>query len=177
MRIHGTHAGLGSRSLIYQTNACSCLEKCFSPHKVNLWFFCSCSSLCRYSWRFVSLCVYIYLAALSRTARITLEISAFPLELFPSDAMEDALQNVCGLQYVESTVKAGYREEGWHFYSRECINFKGQSLKISDIKLSNSLELFDSEPAIEEKKWLLSVKNNGLNLWLSEWRLISLSKR
>lgn len=41
--------------------------------------------------------MYIYLAALSQTVRIT-QISAFPLELFPSDAMEDALQNVCGLQ-------------------------------------------------------------------------------
>lgn len=91
------------------------------------------------------------------------------------DSREDALQKVCGLH-------SNMNPEGvWHFYSRECISIKGQSLKIYDIKLNNSLEWFHSEPASQNnnnnKKKMTFHQHSGLNLYLSDWKLISLNKR
>jgi len=58
----------------------------------------------------------------------------------------------------------GQKRKVWHFYSRECINSKGQSLKGSDIKMNTHLEPFHSGKHNNTFR-----QNNGLNLELCKW--------
>lgn len=83
------------------------------------------------------------------------EFLAFPSKLLLPGATEDALQRGCGRHCTVGGLHSKVDSEGvWHFYSRVCVSIKGQSLKICDIKLNNSLELFHSEPA-PVQKWVL----------------------
>lgn len=76
---------------------------------------------------------------MAQFARITHEFFPSPAELLVSGATEGARERV---GVLHGAVKADAR---WHFYSRECTSYKGQSLKIFGVMLNSRLELFKSE--------------------------------
>lgn len=60
----------------------------------------------------------------------------FPAELLVSGATEGARERVGVLHGKDAR---------WHFYSRECTSYKGQSLKIFGVMLNSRLEPFKSD--------------------------------